>query len=66
MPEITNPTEIRTALTFGALYGFVLLASAWLAEVAGSGGLYLVALASGLTDVDALTLSTLRLFALDR
>ncbi len=66
VPDIKNPTEIRTALTFGALYGIVLLAAAWLADVAGSRGLYVVALVSGLTDVDALTLSTLRLFALDQ
>lgn len=62
LPEIKNPTEIRTALTFGLLYGVVLLLSAWLQDIAGSQGLYLVALASGLTDVDAITLSTLRLF----
>jgi len=62
LPEVKNPTEIRTALSFGLLYGVVLLLSAWLQDVAGSQGLYLVALASGLTDVDAITLSTLRLF----
>lgn len=66
VPEIANPTEVRAALTFGALYALVLLAAAWLSEVAGSRGLYLVAVVSGLTDVDALTLSTLRLFALDK
>jgi uncharacterized membrane protein (DUF4010 family) len=66
VPDIKNPTEIRAALTFGALYGVVLLAAAWLADVAGSRGLYAVALVSGLTDVDALTLSALRLFALDK
>jgi uncharacterized membrane protein (DUF4010 family) len=62
LPEVKNPTEITTALSFGLLYGVVLLLSAWLQDVAGSQGLYLVALASGLTDVDAITLSTLRLF----
>lgn len=62
MPEVKNPTEIRTALSFGLLYGVVLLLAAWLQDIAGSQGLYLVALASGLTDVDAITLSTLRLF----
>jgi len=30
MPEITNPTELKAALGFGALYGVVLLpAVAW-------------------------------------
>lgn len=62
MPGIRNPAEIRTALSFGALYALILVLSAWLQDVAGSQGLYLLALASGLTDVDAITLSTLRLF----
>lgn len=62
LPEVKNPTELRSALSFGLLYGVVLLLAAWLQDIAGSQGLYLVALASGLTDVDAITLSTLRLF----
>jgi uncharacterized membrane protein (DUF4010 family) len=62
MPEIENPTEIKTALSFGALYAVVLLAAAWLSDVAGSRGLYLLAFVSGLTDVDAISLSSLRLF----
>lgn len=62
LPDVKNPTEIRTALSFGLLYGLVLLLSAWLQDIAGSQGLFLVALASGFTDVDAITLSTLRLF----
>jgi len=64
MPEITNPTELRTALSFGALYAIVLLLAAWLSDIAGAGGLYMVALVSGLTDVDAITLSSLRLHEL--
>jgi uncharacterized membrane protein (DUF4010 family) len=62
MPEVTNPTEIKTALSFGALYALILVLSAWLQDVAGNRGLYLLALASGLTDVDAITLSSLRMF----
>ncbi len=65
MPEVRNPTEIRTALGFGALYAVVLFCSAWLSDAAGAKGMYAVALASGLTDVDAITLSSLRLFSLD-
>jgi uncharacterized membrane protein (DUF4010 family) len=34
-------------------------------DIAGSGGLYMVALVSGITDVDAVTLSSLRLFSLN-
>lgn len=64
MPEVKNPTELRTALSFGLLYAVVLLASAWLQDIAGSSGLYIVALVSGLTDADASVLSTLRLFNL--
>ncbi|MCZ4305881.1 MgtC/SapB family protein [Zoogloeaceae bacterium G21618-S1] len=66
VPDTKNPTELRAALTFGALYAAVLLGAAWLSDIAGSAGLYLVALVSGLTDVDAITLSSLRLFSLDR
>ncbi len=66
MPEVKNPTELRTAVSFGLLYGIVLLASAWLQDIAGNKGLYIVALASGLTDADASVLSTLRLFNLEK
>jgi uncharacterized membrane protein (DUF4010 family) len=67
LPELAmaNPTELRTALGFGALYAVVLLAAAWLGDWMGTRGLYAVALASGLTDVDAITLSSLRLHNLD-
>lgn len=66
MPEVRNPTELRAALSFGALFAVVLLAAAWLSDLAGPKGLYAVALVSGLTDVDAITLSTLRLQAMDK
>jgi len=66
MPKVTNPTEIRVSLTFGAIYAVVLVAAAWLSYYAGSRGLYGLALVSGLTDVDAITLSSLRLFELGK
>ena len=68
MPElaVANPTELRMALGFAALYAFILLVSAWLSDVVGNRALYVVALISGLTDVDAITLSSLRLFNLDK
>ncbi len=66
LPEVRNPTEIRTALGFGLLYALVLFSAAWLSDYAGAKGLYAVALVSGLTDVDAITLSSLRLFSLER
>ncbi len=63
---MSNPTELRTALGFGLMYGVVLLAAAWLSDWLGTRGLYAVALVSGLTDVDAITLSSLRLHNLDK
>ncbi len=66
MPEVKNPTELKTAISFGLLYALVLLASAWLQDIAGNSGLYIVALASGLTDADASVLSTLRMLNLEK
>jgi uncharacterized membrane protein (DUF4010 family) len=66
LPTVSNPTELRASFGFGLLFAVVLLAAAWLSDVAGKGGLYLVAVVSGLTDVDALTLSSLQLFREDR
>jgi uncharacterized membrane protein (DUF4010 family) len=65
-PTSSNPAEISAALTFALIYAVVLLGSAWLADIAGSKGVYAVAAISGLTDVDAITLSSLRLFELDQ
>ena len=64
IPETANPAELRTAIGFGLLYVVVLLGAAWMQDIAGSRGLYAVALVSGLTDVDAITLSSFRLFNL--
>jgi uncharacterized membrane protein (DUF4010 family) len=64
MPETSNPAELHTAIGFGLLFVVVLLGAAWMEDLAGSQGLYAVALVSGLTDVDAITLSSLRLFNL--
>lgn len=61
LPSVANPTELKTSLGFGAIYGVVLLLAAWLSHEIGSAGLYGLALVSGLTDVDAITLSALRL-----
>ena len=66
MPSVKNPTELKTAISFGLLYAIVLLASAWLQDIAGNRGLYIVALASGLTDADASVLSALRLYNLEK
>lgn len=61
--EPGNPTELRSALTFAAIYAGVMLLVAAARAHMGSGGLYAVAVLSGLTDMDAITLSTARLVA---
>ncbi|HQT27628.1 MAG TPA: DUF4010 domain-containing protein, partial [Burkholderiales bacterium] len=66
MPQVGNPAEIRAAVGFGLLYAVVLFCSAWISDYAGSSGVYAVALVSGLTDVDAITLSSLRLLSLGK
>jgi uncharacterized membrane protein (DUF4010 family) len=66
MPAVANPTELRAALGFGLLYAVVLVLSAWLRDVWGRNGVYAVAIASGLVDVDAIALGNLRLFQLGR
>lgn len=58
-----NPTNLLAAVAFAAVYALVLLVSAWLSESVGERGVYGLAFVSGLTDVDAITLSSLRLFA---
>ena len=65
-PGSSNPTEIPAALGFALLYSAVLLAAAWLSDLAGNMGLYAVAAVSGLTDVDPITLSSLRLVDLEK
>ena len=62
VPELTNPASLPVALGFGALYAGVLLLAVWLSEYAGKAGLLAMAALSGLVDVDAITLSSLRLF----
>jgi len=66
VPESRNPAELGVALRFAALYAVVLLASAWLSDVAGSHGLYAAAAASGLVDIDPIVLSALNLFGESR
>ncbi len=61
-PELTNPTDLPVALGFGVAYAVVLVAAAWLNDLAGVAGVWVVAMVSGLTDVDAISLSSFRLF----
>ena len=55
--EFTNPFELAPALTFGLVY-MVILVVANIARIHfGDTGLYISSIASGLADVDAITLS---------
>ena len=56
-----DPSELRSALVFGALYGVVLFGVAFAKDQFGNAGLYAVSALSGLTDMDAITLSTARM-----
>lgn len=61
IPEQKNPTELKAALVFAGIYAAVTFALAAAKEWLGPQGLYVVAVLSGLTDMDAITLSTARL-----
>jgi uncharacterized membrane protein (DUF4010 family) len=61
LPEQKNPAELKAALIFGALYALILIAVAAARDHFGSAGLYTVAALSGLTDMDAITLSSAQL-----
>jgi uncharacterized membrane protein (DUF4010 family) len=60
--EIENPAQIRTAIVFAGIYAVILLAVAAVRDRFGDEAIYAVALVSGLTDVDAITLSLAELF----
>jgi len=60
--EHRNPAEVKAALSFGVLFAVVLLAVAAVKSRFGLEAVYILALVSGLTDVDAMTLSVADLF----
>jgi uncharacterized membrane protein (DUF4010 family) len=60
--EHSNPSQLKPALIFGAMYAVVLLLVAFVKDHFGDTAIYAAALISGLTDVDALTLSVASLF----
>ena len=62
LPVAKNPTQLRVAAGFGLVYAAVLFGAAWLSQVWGSRGLYALAVASGIADMDAISLSSLQLF----
>jgi uncharacterized membrane protein (DUF4010 family) len=54
----TPPSELKSAVMFGLLYVLVLLAVSYAKDHFGQAGIFAVAAISGLTDMDAITLST--------
>lgn len=61
LPTHTNPSQLKPAMVFGGLYALVLLLIALVDDRYGSEAIYGAAVISGLTDVDALTLSVAEL-----
>jgi len=61
----SNPLEISEALKLGLLFGLIFGSIAFFQSRFGDTGIYLVAFLSGLTDVDAITLSLSKL-AIDK
>jgi len=59
----SNPTELKAALSFALVYMIVLLAVAYSQQKLSHAGLTVIALLSGITDVDAISLSVARLVA---
>lgn len=55
--DVSNPFELRPAITFGLLFGLVLLVARAAQLYLGDAGVYLSSFLSGLADVDAITLS---------
>lgn len=58
---LKNPLELKTALGFGLLLALVMLLGKALQRWFGEGGVLLLAAASGVADVDAITLSLARM-----
>jgi uncharacterized membrane protein (DUF4010 family) len=57
MPQFSNPFELTSAVKFGALYALIVLLVKAAEHYVGASAIYLVSVLSGLTDVDAITLS---------
>ncbi len=61
MPEQGNPAQLKSAITFAVIYAAIRFLTAMVKEEFGTEALYAVSIISGLTDVDAITLSTSRM-----
>ena len=56
-----NPTKLATAASFALLFAAILFLSAFMNDVLADTGVFLVSFVSGLTDLDAITVSNLKL-----
>jgi uncharacterized membrane protein (DUF4010 family) len=61
MPDQKNPTQMKSAIIFGVMYVVVLFALAVAKMYLGGQGLFAVSALSGLTEMDAITLSTAKM-----
>jgi len=59
--ETRNPTEVMLSLGFALAFSAILVLVAWMNDVFSDTGVYLVAFFSGLTDLDAIAVSNLKL-----
>ena len=55
--EVRNPLSLRTAIQFAILYALIVLLVRWAQAGFGGAGLYAASFFSGLTDLDAISLS---------
>jgi hypothetical protein len=55
--EVRNPLSLRVAIQFALLYAIIVLAVRWANATFGGTGVYLASFISGLTDLDAISLS---------
>jgi uncharacterized membrane protein (DUF4010 family) len=62
LPTVRHPMQMREALGFAAVYGLVSMGAGLAAARVGHSALYGLAALAGLTDLDAIALSSLRLF----
>lgn len=62
--EVTNPLRLSTAVGFGLAFAVVVVVVRMAQDVFGSAGVYAAASLTGLTGVDAITLSMAELTAL--
>jgi uncharacterized membrane protein (DUF4010 family) len=60
MPQPSNPTQLKSAIAFAALFVLIRVATKATVELAGLGVFLLVAALSGVTDMDAIALSSAR------